>query len=107
MKVFEVIENNKVIFEGTAEEICNKFNIKSKGYVWKSAKKGYSFGQKYIARFKGYRQFVVEIRNIYTNEIITGYVSEIAKKLLLDESYVVYAAKRNKLLLQEWKIRLL
>lgn len=108
LKVFDVLENDVIVFTGTAREIADKLDISDYCLVSLACRDHYKLKSKYLIRFRGYRCFVFEIENIKTNERFVGTAQDVADKLyLVDKGYVVQTAKKGRLLCGEWKIRFL
>lgn len=107
LKMFDVFENGKVVFIGTAKEIGDFLGIKDRSVI-EASKANYTVQGKYRIKFRCYRCFAFEIESIQTNEKFIGTAQDIADKLfLVDKGYVVRTAKKSKLLCGEWKIRFL
>lgn len=108
LKMFDVLENDVIIFTGTTREIADKYDISDYRLVSLACRDRYKLKSKYLIRFRGYRCFMFEIENIKTNEKFVGTAQDIANKLFLStKGHVVRTAKAGKLLCGEWKIRFL
>lgn len=108
LKMFDVLENDVIIFTGTTREIADKYDISDYRLVSLACRDRYKLKSKYLIKFRCYRCFVFEIESIQTNEKFTGTAQDIADKLfLVDKGHVVRTAKAGKLLCGEWKIRFL
>ena len=107
LKVFDVLENDVIVFTGTAKEASDFLGVKDCSVVG-AAKANYTVKGKYRIKFRCYRCFAFEIESIKTNEKFVGTAQDVADKLyLVDKGYVVQTAKRGRLLCGEWKIRFL
>lgn len=108
--IYQVVEGDKVIFEGTAKEICihfkGRFNPSDVRYIYKVCTDGITWFKKYQIKLKEKRKIKIEITNEKTNEVFVGTVKQVAEKLWLCEAHVLRTARINGRLLWEWKARI-
>ena len=104
--IYQVVEDDKVIFEGSAREICvhfkGRFNPSDVRYIYKVCADGITWFKKYRIRLKEKRKIKIKITNEKTNEVFVGTVKQVAEKLWLSETYVLSTARTNGRLLYEW-----
>ena len=108
--IYQVVADDKVIFEGTAREIsvhfkgrCNPSDVR---YIYKVSQDGITWFEKYRIKFKEKRKIKIKITNKKTNEVFVGTVRQVAEKLWLSETHVLATARKNGRLLWEWKARI-
>ena len=105
-KVYQVIEGEKVIFEGTARDICvhfkGEYNAHDVRNIYRMCQDNQKFLKKYLIKFKEKHKAIIEIRNKKTNEVFVGTTEQVAKKLWFSETYVLRTARTNGRLLHEW-----
>ena len=108
--IYQVVEDDKAIFEGTAREICvhfkGRFNPSDVRYIYKVAQERITWFKKYRIKLKEKRKIKIEITNEKTNEVFVGTVKQVAEKLWLCEAHVLRTARINGRLLWEWKARI-
>lgn len=108
--IYQVVEGDKVIFEGTAKEICihfkGRFNPSDVRYIYKVCTDGITWFKKYQIKLKEKRKIKIEITNEKTKEVFVGTVRQVAEKLWLCEAHVLRTARINGRLLWEWKARI-
>lgn len=108
--IYQVVSDDKVIFEGTAREICvhfkGRFNPSDVRYIYKVCADGITWFKKYRIKLKEKRKIKIEITNEKTNEVFVGTVRQVAEKLWLCEAHVLRTARINGRLLWEWKARI-
>lgn len=104
--IYQVVEDDKVIFEGTARDICvhfkERFNPHDVRYIYKVCADGITWLKRYQIKLKEKRKIKIEITNVNTNEVFVGTVKQVAEKLWLSEVYVLRTARTNGRLLYEW-----
>ena len=104
--IYQVVEDDKEIFEGTAKEICihfkGRFNPSDVRYIYKVCADGITWFEKYRIKLIEKRKINIEITNVNTNEVFVGTVKQVAEKLWLSEVYVLRTARTNGRLLYEW-----
>ena len=108
--IYQVVSDDKVIFEGTAREICvhfkGRFNPSDVRYIYKVCQDGITWFKKYRIKLKEKRKIKIEITNEKTNEVFVGTVRQVAEKLWLSEVYVLRTARINGRLLWGWKAKI-
>lgn len=108
--IYQVVADDKVIFEGTAREICvhfkGRFNPHDVRYIYKVCADGITWLKRYQIKLKEKRKIKIEITNEKTNEVFVGTVRQVAEKLWLCEAHVLRTARKNGRLLWEWKARI-
>lgn len=104
--IYQVIEGEKVIFEGTAREICvhfkGEYNAHDVRNIYRMCHDNEKLLKKYRIKFKEKRKIKIKITNEKTNEVFVGTTEQVAKKLWLSETYVLRTARTNGRLLYEW-----
>lgn len=103
--IYQVVEDDKEIFEGTAREICVLFKAEYNAHdvrnIYRMCHDGEKWLKKYRIKFKEKRKINIEITNVNTNEVFVGTVKQVAKKLWLSEPYILRTARTNGRLLYE------
>lgn len=104
--IYQVVADDKVIFEGTAREICVLFKAEYNAHevrnIYRMCHDGQKWLKKYRIKFKEKRKIKIKITNEKTNEVFVGTVKQVAEKLWLSEVYVLRTARTNGRLLYEW-----
>ena len=105
-KIYQVIEDDKVIFEGTARDICvhfkGEYNAHDVRNIYRMCHDGEKWLKKYLIKFKGKHKIIIKITNEKTNEVFVGTTEQVAEKLWLSEPYILRTARINGRLLWEW-----
>ena len=108
--IYQVVEGNKEIFEGTAREICvhfkGRYNAHDVRNIYRMCHDNEKWLKKYRIKFKEKRKIKIKITNEKTNEVFVGTVRQVAEKLWLSETHVLATARKNGRLLWEWKARI-
>lgn len=104
--IYQVVEDDKVIFEGTAREICvhfkGEYNAHDVRNIYRMCQDNEKWLKKYRIKLKEKRKIKIKITNEKTNEVFIGTTQQVAKKLWLSETYVLRTARTNGRLLYEW-----
>lgn len=104
--IYQVVEDDKEIFEGTAREICvhfkGRYNPHDVRNIYRMCHDGEKWLKKYRIKLKEKRKIKIEITNEKTNEVFVGTVRQVAEKLWLCEAHVLRTARTNGRLLYEW-----
>lgn len=101
--VYEVYDGDKLVFEGTIDEIADKFGAKYNA-IWQSINRKTRYRWKYSIYFKYKHRRLYKITNP-DGESFTGTTEEIAKKLCETEGAIINAFFKNYKLLNEWEIK--
>lgn len=104
--IYQVVEGDNVIFEGTAREICVLFKAEYSAHevrnIYRMCQDNEKWLKRYRIKFKEKRKIKIKIINEKTNEVFVGTVKQVAEKLWLSETYVLRTARANGRLLWEW-----
>lgn len=104
--IYQVVEDDNVIFEGTAREICVLFKAEYSAHevrnIYRMCQDNEKWLKRYQIKFKEKRKIKIKITNEKTNEVFVGTVKQVAEKLWLSEVYVLRTARVNGRLLREW-----
>ena len=104
--IYQVVEDDKVIFEGTAREICvhfkGEYNAHDVRNIYRMCHDNQRWLKKYRIKLKEKRKIKIKITNEKTNEVFVGTTEQVAKKLWLSETYILRTARTNGRLLYEW-----
>lgn len=104
--IYQVVEDDKVIFEGSAREICvhfkGEYNAHDVRNIYRMCHDNEKWLKKYRIKLIEKRKINIEITNVNTNEVFVGTVKQVAEKLWLSETHVLVTARKNGRLLYEW-----
>ena len=103
--LFNVIDNGKVVFKGSASEIHDRYGIITRN-VYDYAYKGKKLQRKYSIKLAGIYRKHYQIKSVVTGETFTGMFEEILNKLVISEKTLWGALwAKDRKLLGEWEIK--
>lgn len=92
--IFEVVENDKVVYTGSAWNIHKKYGLKY-GNVYGYSERQLKYRRKYLIRFKKYQHYLIEAHNKETNERYVGTANDMAEIFYYRPDYILMRAQRN------------
>lgn len=103
-KLYEVLVDNEVVFEGTAKEIAEKYGIRYQ-LVYQYIDRNIRYRWKYQIRFKGTFKRLYKLTNIKNNDTFIGTKEEIMQKFYVSETPIYMANRNETKLLGEWLVK--
>ena len=103
-KLYEVLVDNEVVFEGTAKEISEKYGIRYE-LVYQYIDRNIRYRWKYQIRFKGTFKRLYKLTNIKNNDTFIGTKEEIMQKFYVSETPIYMANRNETKLLGEWLVK--
>lgn len=100
-RIYNVMDEKKVIFKGDYKEISNRLGIRPK-MVHNYALSGSKYRYKYSIKEVGERRKYYRLKSKDTGWIIEGYIEDICDKLLVDRNYIYETMRFKRLILGEW-----
>ena len=104
--IYQVVEDDKVIFEGTARDICihfkGRYNAHDVRNIYRMCHDNERWLKKYRIKFKEKRKIKIKITNEKTNEVFVGTTEQVAKKLWFSDTYILRTARTNGRFWYEW-----
>ena len=102
--IFVVIDiiKNKIVFEGTAKDISEKYGLKYPN-VYRYCDLEYAFRGRYIFKIKETYRRLIRGLNIETGEYFIGDVYENAEIFPVSFQYILRAANRNSICYGKYK----
>lgn len=101
-KVFDVIENDRVVFHGDYKEICSRYGF-SINHFHMQANNGAKLKHKYRIKEVGVKRKYYTIKS-KAREVKRIKIEDICDLLYCDNNYIYGQIRKNKPLIGEWTI---